>query len=181
MTGAFIDALGVLLGALFGMLQREQLSARVQNSFCQALGAAAVLVGLRLVWLHIHGTFLSCAKQIFIALAAITLGHWLGRLLGLQEYSNRLGRRAGNLIAATKSKSPATANNGFIACTILFCAAPLGWLGAATDGLGGDFYLLALKAVMDALAAAGFIKMFGWPAALAAFPVYAFLGALTLA
>ncbi len=181
MTGAFIDALGVLLGALFGLLQREQLSARVQNSFCQALGAAAVFVGLRLVWLHINGTFLGCAKQVFIALTAIVLGHWLGRLLRLQEYSNRLGRRAGNLIAATKTKSAATANNGFIACTILFCAAPLGWLGAATDGLGGDFYLLALKAVMDALAAAGFIKMFGWPAALSAFPVYAFLGALTLA
>ena len=50
-----------------------------------------------------------------------------------------------------------------------------------TDGLSGDFYLLAVKAVMDALAMTGFVKMFGWPAALSAFPVYFFLGALTLA
>ena len=64
---------------------------------------------------------------------------------------------------------------------ILFCAAPLGLLGAVTDGLSGDFYLLAVKAVMDALAMTGFMKIFGWPAALSAFPVYAFLGALTLA
>ncbi|MEI9864411.1 MAG: DUF554 family protein [Limisphaerales bacterium] len=129
-----------------------------QTSFCQALGAAAVFVGLRLVWLHINGTFLGCAKKIFIALAAITVGHWLGRLLGLQEYSNRLGRRAANLIAATKSKSPATANNGFIACTILFCAAPLGWLGAATDGLAGDFYLLALKCRDGCAGGGGFLS-----------------------
>ena len=50
-----------------------------------------------------------------------------------------------------------------------------------TDGLLGDFYLLAVKAVMDALATVSFMKMFGWPAALAAFPVYAVLGAITLA
>ena len=48
-----------------------------------------------------------------------------------------------------------------------------------TDGLAGDFYLLAAKAAMDGLAMTGFIKIFGWPAALSAFPVYAVLGALT--
>ena len=54
-------------------------------------------------------------------------------------------------------------------------------LGAVTDGLSGYFYLLAVKAVMDGLAMTGFMKMFGWPAALSAFPVYFFLGAITLA
>ena len=49
-----------------------------------------------------------------------------------------------------------------------------------TDGLAGDFYLLAVKAVMDGLAMTGFVKIFGWPAALSAFPVFAALGALTL-
>jgi hypothetical protein len=34
---------------------------------------------------------------------------------------------------------------------------------------------------MDGLAMTGFIKVFGWPAALSAFPVYAVLGALTQA
>jgi len=181
MTGAFLNALGILLGSLFGLAQRAPLSARTQDFCRRALGAAAVFAGLRLVWLHVNGSFWSCAKQIFIALLAVTLGNWIGKLLRLQKISNRLGRRAGSLIAATGSKSPPAAAAGFIACTILFCAAPLGLLGAVTDGLVGDVSLLALKAVMDALAMASFMKMFGWPAALSAFPVYAFLGALTLA
>ena len=71
---------------------------------------------------------------------------------------------------------PQRASDGFLACTVLFCAAPLGLLGAVTDGLAGDFYLLAVKAVMDGLAMTGFMKIFGWPAALSAFPVYAVLG-----
>jgi uncharacterized protein len=180
-TGAFLNALGILLGGLFGLAQRAPLAARTQDFLRRALGAATVFSGLRLVWLHINGTFLLCAKQIFIALLAVTLGSWFGKLLRLQKISNRLGRHAGSLIAAPPAGAPRKAADGFNACTILFCAAPLGLLGAVTDGLDGDFYLLAVKAVMDALAMAGFLKIFGWPAALSAFPVYAFLGALTLA
>jgi uncharacterized membrane protein YqgA involved in biofilm formation len=181
MTGAFLNALGILLGALFGLAQPAPLSARTQDFFRRALGTATVFFGLRLVWLHVNGTVSSCFKQIFIALFAVMLGHWTGRLLRLQKISNRLGRHAGNLISATQASPQRKAADGFNACTILFCAAPLGWLGAVTDGLAGDFHLLAVKALMDALATASFVKMFGWPAALAAFPVYALLGALTLA
>ena len=181
MTGAFLNALGILLGALFGLAQRAPLSLRTQDYFRRALGAFTVFFGLRLVWLGVNGTFGSCAKQIFVALLAVLLGNWLGRLLRLQKISNRLGRYAGDLIAATQSKTPRRVGDGFIACTILFCAAPLGLLGAVTDGLSNEYYLLATKGVMDGLAMTGFIKVFGWPAALAAFPVYVILGALTLA
>jgi uncharacterized membrane protein YqgA involved in biofilm formation len=181
MTGAFLNALGILLGALFGLAQRAPLSLRTQDYFRRALGAFTVFFGLRLVWLGVNGTFGSCAKQLFIALLAVLLGNWLGRLLRLQKISNRLGRFAGNLIASRQSPAPLRAGDGFLACTVLFCAAPLGLLGVVTDGLAGDFYLLATKAVMDGLAMTGFMKIFGWPAALSAFPVYAVFGALTLA
>jgi uncharacterized protein len=181
MTGAFFNAIGILIGALFGLAQRAPLSVSAQDFFRRALGAATVFFGLRLVWLHVNGTFQSCAKQIFIALLAVTLGNWIGKLFRLQKISNRLGRFAGNLISSAQSKAPCKSGRGFIACAILFCAAPLGILGAVTDGLSGDFYLLAVKAFMDGLAMMGFMKMSGWPAALSAFPVYFFLGALTLA
>jgi uncharacterized membrane protein YqgA involved in biofilm formation len=181
MTGAFLNAMGILLGAMFGLALRRPLSARAQNFFRRALGAAAVFIGLRLVWLGVNGTFWPCVKQIFIALLAVTLGNWIGKLLRLQTFSNRLGRFAGSLISNAPSAAPRKNSGGFTACTILFCAAPLGLLGAVTDGLSGDFYLLAVKAVMDALAMTGFVKMFGWPSALAAFPVYFFLGAATFA
>ena len=181
MTGAFLNALGILLGALFGLAQRAPLSARTQDFFRRALGAATVFFGLRLVWLHVHGAFWPCAKQLFIALVAVTLGNWIGRLLRLQKISNRLGRHASRAIASAQTGPSRKSGQGFIACVVLFCAAPLGLIGAVTDGLSGDFYLLAVKAVMDGLATSGFVKMFGWPAALSAFPVYAFIGTITLA
>ena len=58
----------------------------------------------------------------------------------------------------------------------------LGILGAVQDGLcpSGYYYPLAIKGVMDGLATMGFISIFGWGSILAAVPVLAFQGSLTL-
>jgi len=187
MTGAFINALGILIGALFGLAMLKPLSLRTQVFFRSALGAFTVFFGLQLVWLSVSGAFLPMAKQLGIAALAITLGFWAGRLLHLQKLSNRLGRYAGSLVAPAQSGSPRKMTDGFTACAILFCAAPLGLLGAVTDGFPvgdsgfGYFYLLVVKAVMDGLAMTGFVKVFGWPSALAAFPVFALFSGITLA
>ena len=178
--------MGILIGGLLGLAMPKPLSVRTQIFFRSALGAVTIFFGLRLVWLSVNGTFLSGLKQMFIAALAVTLGFWTGKLLHLQKLSNRLGRYAGGLIAAAQTDAPRKIGGGFIACTILFCAAPLGLVGAVTDGLpaeGGQFgcfWLLAIKAVMDGLAMTGFVKIFGWPSALSAFPVFIFLSAITL-
>ena len=67
MTGAFLNALGILLGALFGLAQRAPLSARTQDYFRPALGVLTVFFGLRLVWLSVGRNFLVVLKQFFIA------------------------------------------------------------------------------------------------------------------
>jgi uncharacterized membrane protein YqgA involved in biofilm formation len=179
-TGAFLNSLGILIGGFWGLALRKPLSPRMQNFFRSALGAFSVFVGLRLVWLSVNGTFLSGLEQIFIAVLAIMIGHLLGKLFRLQKISNRLGRYASGLItSAAQPNAPRKIGDGFSACTVLFCAAPLGLLGAVVDGLSGFFYLLVVKAVMDGLAMASFVKMFRWPSALSAFPVLVFLGAIT--
>ena len=181
MIGAFLNATGILLGGLFGLARRGPLSARAQIFFRNVLGALTVFFALRLVWLNVNGTFLSCLKQLFVAALAIVLGSLLGKLLRLQTMSNRLGRYATRLLSFEDAGSPRKMADGFCACTILFWAAPLGLLGAVADGLSGYFYLLAVKAVMDGLAMISFVKMFRWPAALSAIPVFALLNAITLA
>ncbi len=61
---------------------------------------------------------------------------------------------------------------------MLFCAAPLGFLGAVADGLEDYCYLLLLKGVMDGLAMMSFVNIFRWPVALAALPVFLFFNGL---
>lgn len=180
MTGAFLNAIGILLGGLWGLTLRKPLSLRTQVFIRSALGLGTVFFGLRLVWLSLSGTFLTVLGQILIVMLAVLAGFWLGKLLRLQQWSNRLGRRAGNVIASAQTNALRKSSEGFAACTVLFCAAPLGWLGAVTDGLSDYFWLLAVKAIMDALAMTSFAKTFRWPAALSAFPVLILLGGIAL-
>jgi len=178
--------MGILIGGLLGLAMLQPLSLRTQVFFRSLLGALTIFFGLQLVWLGVDGTFLAVLKQLGIAALAVVIGFWTGKLLHLQKLSNRLGRYAGGLVAAAQTGAPRK-TSGLVACSILFCAAPLGLLGAVTDGLpAGDsptgyYWLLAVKAVMDGLAMTGFVKLFGWPSALSAFPVFAFLGGITLA
>ena len=187
MTGAFINALGILIGALLGLAMLKPLSLGVQVFFRSALGAFTIFFGLQLVWLSLSGTFATVLKQLCVAALAVTLGFWVGRLLRLQKLSNRLGRYAGRLVVLAQTGPLRRLGDGFTACSILFCAAPLGLLGAVTDGFPvgdsgfGFFYLLVVKAVMDGLAMTGFVKVFGWPAALSAFPVFGLFSGITLA
>ena len=179
--GAFLNAIGILLGGLFGLVRRGPLSASAQISFRNILGAATIFFAMWLVWLSINGTFLSCLKQLFVAMLAIMLGSLIGKLLRLQKMSNRLGRFATRLMSSADTNPPRKIADGFCACTILFWAAPLGLLGAVADGLSGYFYLLAVKGMMDGLAMTSFVKMFRWPAALSAIPVFALLGVVAMA
>lgn len=179
--GAFINAIGILLGAIFGMARQTPLSLRTQLLLRNAIGAFNFAFGARLIYLSVGGTFLSCLKQIFIAVLAVIVGFWVGKLFRFQKMSNYLGHLAGNAIVAAQKTPGQNPGDGFNACAILFCAAPLGLIGAVTDGLSGYFYLLAVKAVMDAMAMTGFVRLFHWPSALSGVAVFVFFSAISMA
>ncbi len=180
MTGTLLNVAGIVIGGIVGLTKKTPLSAANQNFARNALGAFTVFSGLRLTWISLNGPFLHWVKQLAIVLLALTIGKLVGRLLHLQKASNRLGQFARERIAATKPDDPARFSDGFRVCAALFCAAPLGMLGAVHDGLSEYYFPLAIKAVMDGLAAMGFVSIFGRGVVLSAVPLLVFQGTLTL-
>ena len=187
MTGAILNAAGILVGGVIGLLRTAPLPAAAQSYFKVALGFFTVYFGLQLTWLSVNGPFLLVLKQLAIAALAVMIGKPLGRLLHFQKASNQLGQYARRLIEASRPDDPNRFSNGMNACAVLFCAAPLGILGAVSDGLPVDtggtgyFYPLAVKAVMDGLAMMGFVGLFGRGAILSVLPVFVFQATITLA
>ncbi len=181
MIGTILNVAGILVGGVVGLARRKPLSPTAEAFFKAMLGAFTVFYGLRLIWVSLGGSFGQILKQLLIAVLALMLGKLTGRLLRLQKFSNHLGRAARARIAAAQPGDSRQLSEGFKACAALFCAAPLGILGAVQDGLSGYFYPLAVKAVMEGLAALGFVSLFGWGVVLAALPVLAFQGSITLA
>ena len=181
MIGAALNVAGIIIGGLAGLTRQKPLTPARESFFKAALGVFTVFYGLRLTWLSLNGSFLQILRQLLIVVLALMLGKLTGRLLRLQKVSNRVGRDARQRVEAAKHADPRRSSEGFKTCAALFCAAPLAILGSVQDGLSGYYYPLAVKAVMDGLATLGFVRLFGWGAMLAALPVLAFKGTITLA
>jgi hypothetical protein len=186
LLAAILNAAGILLGSLVGTFRRAGFTPATESFLKLCLGLFTVFHGLRLAWLGFNGPLGQVIKQVALALLAVMLGRLLGRLMQLQKLSNSAGQYARKLIEATTPTHPQKISNGLTACAILFCASPLGVLGAihsvlpAGPGGGGYLYPIGIKAVMDGLAMLGFVRMFGWGAVCSALPVFVFLSVLSL-
>ena len=182
MIGSVLNVTGILVGGTVGLVRRRPLPPSTEAFAKVAVAAFTVFYGLRLVWMGMGGPFLHIIKQLAIAVVAMMLGKLLGRLLRLQKTSNQVGQWAREKIKAAKPSDPDRIGIGFKVCAALFCAAPLGIVGAVADGLNSPpyFYPLAVKGIIDGLAALGLVSLFGWGVLFAAVPVLAFQGSLTL-
>jgi uncharacterized membrane protein YqgA involved in biofilm formation len=180
LTGSFLNAIGILFGGLMGMSLSRQFSAKTQLGLRHLMGLITVMVGLYLTWSSLNGGLFQILKQVVIMILGLTFGAIVGRLLHLQSGLNRLGHYAGQRFASAKPDDPNRLNDGFLICALLFCAGPLGPIGAIQEGLLGYWQTLAIKMVMDGLAAMGFVSVFGWGVVLSAVPVIAYQGTITL-
>jgi uncharacterized membrane protein YqgA involved in biofilm formation len=181
LTGTLLNALGILIGGLMGLTLGRQFTQSTQLALRGFMGMFTVYIRLRMTWMSLdHDNVAHAVKQLVIVVLALTAGKALGRLFRIQSTLNRLGHHAGERFAQAKPDDPNHMSDGFTICTLLFCAGPLGPLGAIQEGLTGDWQPLAVKMVMDGLAAMGFVCVFGWGVVLAALPVFAWQGTMTL-
>lgn len=181
MIGTLINVGAILLGALLGLATKADVSVPRQQLVKVVLGVATAWFGLKLCWV---GLASRDARHFFyqfiIVLLAMTLGHLLGKICRVQAFFNYMGHMAKTKLESASTRGPNARNEGFLAASILFCAAPLGLVGALVDGLNGYFAPLAIKAVMDGLAALSFARAFGGTTLLSAVPVAATLTLFTV-
>lgn len=181
-VGTILNVAGILLGGLSGMIRKTPIAASTQGLLKLLLGLATVACGFWLIWRALAGsTVPRMLLLLVLTVASMMIGKPLGRLMKLQKMSNRLGRYARDRMEAAQPGQRLPFSEAFNACTIVFCAAPLGIVGAMVDGLADVWFPLAVKAVMDGLATMGFVSLFGRASMAAALPVLAFQGTLALA
>src|SRR5690242_422743 len=137
MIGTVLNAAAILLCGLWAILTPRQPSATVQNAIKGLLGVMTIIVGLRLTVTNLGGGWSHFFKQVGIILGSLTVGRILGQLLHLQKLSNRLGQYAKSHLESTAPRNQRSFTDGFTTTSLLFCLAPLAFLGAIQDGLTG--------------------------------------------
>lgn len=180
-TGTFINTAAILVGGGLGLKAARWFSVTTQTRIKLGLAAFTLWTGLGMIWNGVGGSFGGVVKQLGIGMLALVLGNVVGTLLHLQDGLNRLGQYAKERIAAAGPPDGNRFSEGFVTCTLLFCVGPMAILGSLEDGTHGNYRLLAIKAALDGLAAMGFAATFGPGVLLAAVPVLAYQGTLTLA
>lgn len=180
MTGTLINTAAILVGGFLGLKAARQVSVQTQTRIKLALAAFTLYAGASMIWQGTGGSLGNVLKQLGIAMLALVLGNALGMALRLQNGLNKLGHHAKERIAKAGPEDDNRFSEGFVTCTLLFCVGPMAILGALEDGTRGDFKILAIKSAMDGLAAMGFAATFGSGVLLAALPVLAYQGTITL-
>ena len=180
MTGTILNGAGILLGGILGLTIRKQLSVQRQLTIKLLLTVMVILVGLHLTWKSLSGGFWSVLKQLGIVILSLMIGNLIGKLLHLQKGMNKLGQYAQKKLEPAEQGKPGGIGEGFIAGTLLFCIGPMAILGSLQDGLDGNWRTLGVKALMDGLATMALVSTLGWGVILAAVPVVAYQGTITL-
>ena len=180
MIGTILNAAGILIGGLIGLLTARQIAPVHQSILKAILGILVVYLGLSMTWDTLNGSFLHRMKQMLIIVLALMLGRIIGRALRLQKALNRLGQIAKEKFSSARPGDANRLSEGFVTCTLLFCVGPMAFLGALQDGLTGNYHTLALKSVIDGLSTLAFSKIFGWGVLLSVIPVVAYQGTITL-
>ncbi|MDX1951990.1 MAG: DUF554 domain-containing protein [Verrucomicrobiota bacterium] len=180
MIGTILNTLSIVVGGGVGLFWRGAIPEKVEQQLKLLLGALVLYVGITTIWKGINGPFFSVLAQVGIALLSLILGNAIGMLLKIQDRLNRLGQWL-----KKKMGPESDANNrfseGFVTCSLLFCVGPMAIIGALQDGLTGNYRTLAIKSVMDGLAALAFARTFGVGVLFSALPLLAYQGTISLA
>lgn len=165
--GTLVNAGTVIVGGALGSLVIPRVPDNVRKTTMQALGLGTMLIGLQMAW---------ATKEMLLVLVALAVGTVAGELLRIDDRLQSLATRL--------ERWPVTQRGGFaksfVQTSLLFCVGAMAITGSLQDGLAGDPSILYAKAVLDGVGAVMFGSVMGPGVMLAALPVLAYQGALTL-
>jgi uncharacterized membrane protein YqgA involved in biofilm formation len=178
LSGTLLNVVTVLLGTALGLLIGRRMPDRMQESLVTGLGFFTVLISISL-GLRLFTDPLAQPGDELAVLAAVLAGVVVGELLRLHDGLEALGawfqRR---LVPEGGSGSGSKVAEGFVTASLVFCVGPLTILGSLQNGLTGDAQLLAIKSLLDGVAAIAFAAALGWGVGLSALTVLVVQGGI---
>ena len=175
LSGTLLNVATVLVGTVIGVLIGARMPRRMQESLTTGLGFFTVLISVSM-GLKIFTDPAAQPGDDLAVLAAILVGVAIGELLRIHDGLEWLGGWFQRRL--TRGESPSRIAEGFVTASLVFCVGPLTILGSLDNGLTGDMRLLAIKSLLDGVAAIAFSAAMGWGVALSAITVLVVQGGI---
>ena len=177
MTGTLINTAAIIIGGLFGLVLKKGIKESIMESVMKAMGLAMLIIGLNGVLTNMLSVGedgkLSESGGILLLLCLV-IGTAIGEAIDIDDKVNDLGQKI-----ECKVKFDGFAR-GFVSATLIYCVGSLAILGPINDGLTGDYSLLLIKSVLDAVTALVLTSTMGIGAIFAGASVLIYQGAISL-
>ncbi|MGT2667461.1 DUF554 domain-containing protein [Streptococcus rifensis] len=148
MTGTFLNALGVVLGGGLGLLLGKGLKPDTQTSLMTMTGVSVLFLGIggAMVELLTLSEIGLATQGGMMLIVSIMLGTLIGELLNIEGAFEHLGNW---LKTISQNDQDSQFIDAFLTTSLTICIGAMAIVGAITEGLTGDFSILAAKAILD--------------------------------
>ncbi len=179
-TGTLVNVATVTAGTTLGLLLKNGLPERFEQTIKQALGLCTFFIGAGgaicgLVSVK-NGTLET--KHTMLLVLSMVLGAVTGELLDIEKRLEEFGAFCRKRF--TKDSDDGKFVEGFVAASLLFCVGAMAIVGSLEDGLNGNPSILIAKAILDGVAAVVFAASLGRGVYLSILPVLVYQGGITL-
>jgi uncharacterized membrane protein YqgA involved in biofilm formation len=177
LTGTLLNVVAVLLGTTIGLLAGTRIPERMQETLRHGLGFFTLAIGFALALRLLLDRTAPVGSDITV-LASLLLGSVIGEALRLSDRLDALGDWFQRRLA--RGERPSRISEAFVTASLVFCVGPLTILGSIQNGLTGDIQLLAIKSLLDGVAAIAFAAALGAGVYLSALTVLVIQGTIAL-
>ena len=176
-TGTLINVATVVAGTVLGTLLGTRLPDRIRQTVMAALGLVTLLVGVEQGLAAFRPPLTEVTRgSVLIVMGSVLAGGVVGEVIGIDAALTSLGDRLRRRFGGGEHRF----GEGFVVASLVFCVGPLTIVGAIRDGLTGDYSLLAIKSLLDGVAAVAFSSALGWGVGFSAITILVYQGALSL-
>ena len=169
MIATIVNALGILLGGVIGLLGSGRLTERHTDTIVQGLAIVLLVLGV---------TPAVATNDTLAVIICLVLGTVLGQLLHIEARMDRLGDWLRSRFSRGDSRGSFT--EGFVTSSLLMCVGSMAVMGSLEAGINHDYAIILSKAVIDSIIAVVLTATMGVGVAFAALPVFCYQGILTL-
>ncbi|NCD10832.1 MAG: DUF554 domain-containing protein [Negativicutes bacterium] len=170
--GTIVNAAAILAGAGAGLILRQGLPDKWQETIMHAIGLSVTVIGIQMALK---------TNNIIIVIISLVAGSIIGELLDIDKALNCFGTWVGGKLSNDKEKGSAAAiiGQGFVATSLIYCVGAMAIVGSIQEGLTGDASTLFAKSILDGITAIIFAANMGVGVALSAVSVALYQGSLT--
>jgi len=168
MTGTILNIITVLIGSFVGLFLRTKMPEQYKSILLQVIGMLTLVIGMQMALK---------TDEILVVMMALICGALLGQFLRID---NKIENMADTLKNRLAKKNDLYFSEGFITASIIFCVGPMTILGSISDGLHGDYELLAIKSVLDGFTSVALSATFGIGVIFSVFTILLIQGGISI-